>query len=461
MTDWVGRPAREIAGAVQRGEVTAREVVEQHAAHIGRVDGHIGAFEITTLDQARAAADDLDGRNDLAMLPLAGVPVGIKDVIDVAGLPTRNGSIAGPARPAEKDDTLVVALREAGAIVMGKTRCPELCLAAASDNATGVARNPWNLDHVAGGSSGGSAAAIASGQVPIAVGSDGGGSIRLPSAACGIFGIKPTNGRILRDAERASDGWYGMSTLGPMGTTVADVALMLDVLVGGDEFANPTPPARPLRIAVSDRGLVPVPVAREVRRAWLDAARALRDAGHLMDKAHFKVPLWVPAAMANRSMQGTLDDATRLELADDRVGRRTRDALKRGRALRAKGEPDPAQAERFRSLADEFFSTCDVLLTPATGAPAFRQRDFHNRPLVASLPSNVRFGAFTGAWNLCGFPAAAVPAGFSRDGLPLSVQIVGGRGQEATVLAVARVLEQSRPWARIAAQWVPTHGTAS
>src|SRR5689334_5145603 len=220
----VGRmlEATEIAAQVRAGRLSPRQVVEQCLARIAEADPAIGAFQVVAAEAARRAADALAERADLDTLPLAGVPVAVKDNLDVAGLPTRHGSAATPATPATEDDVLVRRLRAAGAVVVGKTRMPELAIWPFTESsAFGGTRNPRDLSRNAGGSTGGGAAAVAAGLVPLALGSDGGGSLRIPAANCGVVGLKPARGTVPL-AGGAVDHWYGCTAYGPIAATVAD-----------------------------------------------------------------------------------------------------------------------------------------------------------------------------------------------------------------------------------------------
>ena len=224
-SDLVGLTALELAERVHVRDVSPVDVVRAHLERIGGLDARVGAFQLVRGDAAIAEADLLSRRSDLGDLPLAGVPVGIKDNVAVSGEPTRNGSLATAGAGAADDHEVVTRLRAAGAIVIGKTKVPELCAWASTDGAFGIARNPWNLDRTPGGSSGGSAAAVAAAMVPVAHGSDGGGSIRIPSAACGVVGIKPGIGVVPGAAGKT--GWYGLSSNGPLTTTVDDLHKLL------------------------------------------------------------------------------------------------------------------------------------------------------------------------------------------------------------------------------------------
>ena len=250
---WVGETAVGIAAAVRAGRVTPAEVLEEHLERIAALDGRLGAFALLRTEAVRAEARALGDRGDLEGLPLAGVPVAIKDNVGLAGTPTRNGSAATSPEPAAADDELVRRLREAGALLVGKTSVPELCLWPFTESeAFGGCRNPWSLDHTPGGSSGGSAAAVASGMVPVALAADGAGSIRMPASNCGLVGIKPGHGVVPFPPDGLST-WSRMNEFGPLATTVADLGLALDVLAAGDAYRAVAPPDRPLRVGVSAR----------------------------------------------------------------------------------------------------------------------------------------------------------------------------------------------------------------
>src|SRR5215217_7795579 len=281
---YVGETAVGIAAAVKAGRVSPTEVLEEHLERIAALDGRLGAFQLVRAEAVRAEARALEGRDDLGELPLAGVPVAVKDIVDLAGCPTRNGSAATSPEPAAADDDLVRRLRAAGALLIGKTRVPELCLWPFTESeAFGVSRNPWGLEHTPGGSSGGSAAAVASAMVPVALATDGGGSIRMPASNCGLLGIKPGPGVVPFPANGVST-WSQMSEFGPLATTVADLGLALDVLAGGGGYRAVAPPDRPLRVGVSAKpGAVAVKVDPEVRAAMDATAEALATAGHRVE----------------------------------------------------------------------------------------------------------------------------------------------------------------------------------
>ena len=255
----LGRPAVEIAARVRAGEWSAVDVVRAHLAHIDAVDARIGAFRVVRHEAALAEAAAVDARPDRASLPLAGVPVAVKDNVEVAGEVATVGTSAHAPAPAADDHAVVARLREAGAVVVGITRVPELCIYSATDGPGTVTRNPWDTAYSSAGSSGGSAAAVAAGCVPVAHGNDGMGSLRLPAAACGLVTLKPGRGVI--PAGLGADSWSGMAENGALTTTVGDLAAAFAVLAGDRSYAEAPAGGAPDRPA-ADRALHHVPDPR-------------------------------------------------------------------------------------------------------------------------------------------------------------------------------------------------------
>src|SRR4051794_12050410 len=229
-TTWVGVTAKQIARAVRRGDTTATQVVADHLEQIAISEPQLNAFRVVRGGEAIVEAEKVDEQEDLANLPLAGVPIAVKENTAVAGLPTWNGSAAARTPIAEEDHEVVRRLRGAGAVILGVTRMPELGLWALTDDETAVTRNPWHVDRTPGGSSGGAAAAVAAGLVPIAHGNDGLGSIRIPAACCGLVGLKPGRGVLPWDL--GVNDWFGLTEHGLLTTTVAGAALGFGVLAG-------------------------------------------------------------------------------------------------------------------------------------------------------------------------------------------------------------------------------------
>jgi amidase len=444
---FVGETAVGIAAAVRGGRVSPAEVLEEHLERIAALDGRLGAFRLLRTDEVRAEAKALEDRADLAGLPLAGVPVAIKDNVDVAGAPTRNGSAATSPEPAAADDELVRRLREAGALLVGKTNVPELCLWPFTESeACGVSRNPWSLDHTPGGSSGGSAAAVAAAMVPIALATDGAGSIRMPASNCGLVGIKPGHGVVPFPASGVST-WSRMSEFGPMATTVADLGLALDVLADTDTFRAVAPPAGPLRIGVSAKpGAVGVKVDPAVRAAMETTAEALAGAGHRVEAV---APPWRngdAAAIIRRVFYGCAEDTDGLPW--EALEPRTRAEARMGRLLRRARPAPTGPPRRVLARYQAWFEGHDVLLSPALALPPLPVGAYRGKGLARTLLGVTAYMPFTPPINLVGFPAAAVPAGATEDGLPLGVQLAAAPGGEALLLALARQLETLRPWPR-------------
>ncbi len=439
--------AAETAALVRRGELTARAATEASLERIARFDRGISAFQVVRAERALVEADAVDARVDRYALPLAGVPVAIKDNVPVSGEPMRDGSQGSDDAVQQRDHEVVRRLRKAGAVVVGITRVPELCAFGATDSAFGITRNPWNRNRTPGGSSGGAAAAVAAGLVPLAHGNDGMGSIRIPAACCGIVGIKPGLGVV--PSELGNGSWFDMAENGALATTVADAALMLAVLSGRLALADTS--MRPqLRVAVSTRSpVLGVAVDGEYAAAARAAGDLLAQLGHDVRAADPVYPTRAGAAALIRWVAGTELDA---QLLVDRsvVEPRIRRHAALGRiALRA-GWPKPAGREHWRRRAERFFADHDVLITPALASAPLPAAAWGRRGWAANVAANVRYAPFAAPWNLAGWPAMAVPLGAHTKGLPLSVQLVGRPGSESVLLGVAAQLEQLHPWPRLA-----------
>src|SRR3954452_11028650 len=449
------------ADLVRRGEVSSRELVELSLRRIAALDPELNAFVAVYADRALAEADAADRRRaggDDA--PLLGVPFAVKDEIDIAGEVTSRGTGAVTTR-APADAEVVRRLRAAGAVVVGKTTMPEVGLWPFTESITwGVTRNPWNTDRTPGGSSGGSAAAVAAGMVPAALATDGAGSIRIPAACCGLFGLKPQSGRVPR-APHDRDGSHWI-VFGALTRSVLDTALVLDVLHGpmrGEEASLPEP-ARPfaeaarsdpggLRIAVSSAFPAGVRgrLAPEVSGAVDRTADLLRELGHTVveqdvDFRARDVPVILGLLFrAIHDFVAEVDRPARLEHRSRALARPGRLVSDRTRDRLLDGER--AMAQRVGRL----FVDHDVLLTPVLSEPAVRAGLMEGRGAIVTYEWAARWVPFNVLWNATGQPAASVPAGFSATGLPLAVQIVGRPNDEATLLSLAAQLEAARPWA--------------
>ncbi|MFD3924886.1 amidase [Streptomyces sp. NPDC058614] len=443
MTTWVGRTAAEIAAAVREKRVTPREVVAEHLARIELLDARVGAFRALRAEAALAEADELATR-DLSGLPLAGVPVAVKDNLPVRGESNRNGTAASADTPADHDHATVARLRAAGAVIVGLTNVPELCVFGTTDGVHGIARNPWDTSRTAGGSSGGSAAAVAAGMVPIALGNDGMGSLRIPAANCGLVGLKPGHGTV--PAGIGHGDWFGMSENGPLATTVEDARLMFAVLAG-TEAASPSR-TQVRKVAVSVRSpLVGVRVTRPYTAAAREAAELLAGAGHQVRPADPPYPLWLSTTSLAHWTAGTSVDAEGL---DPRLlARRTRVHAALGRRF-VKGVREGDRREQLRRRLEPFFAEHDVLITPALARRGPAAAAWHKRGWLRNLLVNTNYSPLTPPWNLTGWPAMSVPFGTLPGGAPCAVQLVGRPGSELDLLSLAGQLEELRPWRRTA-----------
>jgi amidase len=454
----IARQAQLIAA----GEVSSRELVDVCLERIARLEGRLNAFRVVFAERVRMEADQADARRGAGGdRPLLGVPIAVKDDIDVAGEVTALGTNAAGG-PASEDAEVVRRLRQAGALVIGKTNVPELTQWPFTESATfGTTRNPWDMQRAPGGSSGGSAAAVAAGLVGAALGSDGAGSIRIPAAWCGLFGLKPQRGRVsLAPRTRA---WHGLSVNGVLTRSVADTALFYDVASGAIDSDVDKPPPPPvafaqaaatppgaLRIAYSTRvppGVLSRPDAG-ASRALSETVELLRSLGHEVSK---RDPDYGPGAMAAvvvRYLRGIHDDAGTLA-HPERLERRTRGMVRLGglipiavieRALAGEAQ----LARRLGSVLEDH----DLLLTPATASPPPRIGQLEGRGALWTLNAAAAMVPYSGVWNATGQPAASVPAGFGPDGLPRAVQLVARANDEATLLSLAAQLEAERPWAQ-------------
>ena len=435
----------DIANAVRAGDLTARAAAVAALERIAEQDKRINAFQVVRTQAALVEADAVDQRADRPSLPLAGVPIAIKDNVPVSGEPMRVGSAGSDPTPQTADHEIVQRLRGAGAVVVGLTRVPELCVYGATDSSFGITRNPWDLDRTPGGSSGGSAAAVAAGMVAVAHGNDGMGSIRIPAACCGLVGIKPGLGVV--PAELGNGSWFGMAENGVLATTVADCALVLSVMAGRPELAEIGEPGR-LRIAVSTRNpLAGFRVDTSWGAAARDTAAALGNAGHTVRPANPPYGQRIGTSAIVRWLAGTEMDAQLL--ADRRkLERRIRRHAAGGRLAQRAGLPKPKGRELWQRKAERFFADYDVLITPALAQSPIRSIAWSERGWLSNVLANARYAPFAAPWNLGGWPAMAVPAGIGSDSMPRSVQIVARPGGEALLLALAAQLETLRPWPR-------------
>jgi aspartyl-tRNA(Asn)/glutamyl-tRNA(Gln) amidotransferase subunit A len=459
-TDLCWMPASALAGAIRKKKVSPVEVVEAVLERIDKTRA-LNAYCLVDADGARRAARAAETaltRRSATLGPLHGVPFSVKDLIVSKGLVTTFGTPLYRDNVTTEDAPSVARMREAGAIMIGKTNTPIFGWVGVTDNPLfGPTRNPWNLDHTPGGSSGGAGAAVAAGLAPLAIGTDGGGSIRKPAAWSGIFGLKPTFGRVALHPHGAA---WSLSHAGPMTRTVTDAALMMNAMARPDErdpYSLPADgvdyvkalkgPLEGLRVAYSETlGFAPA-VDPEVREATAKAARELRRFGCRVDSVN---PGWPSPYDPWRTLfYGGI--ATRLAPYRDRkddIGAGLADIVEEALAY-----PPTKYVQAFFDRhawyqhVRAFFEKYDLLLSPVCASPPLRIGEYFATEIDGVKVGRDAGSAFTFAFNMTGHPAASVPCGFTRAGLPIGLQIVGRRFADAMVLRAAAAFEEARPWA--------------
>lgn len=459
MTDLSRASAAETARLVAEGDLTARIVLDETLDRVAARDPGLNAFSVVLADAARDEATARDAQRERRG-PLHGVPIAIKEELDVEGCVTTFGGEAN-STPAARDGEVVGRLRAAGAVIVGKTTMPEFGAWPYTESVSrGITRNPWDPTRTPGGSSGGTAAAVASGMVPVGIGGDGGGSIRIPSAKCGLFGLKPQRGRVTTAPH--AHLWWALGTVGPLSRTVLDSALVYDVIRGnlpGDRFtagesgsfveAAQRAPGR-LRIGWSvkpvTRGIKPDPMHV---RAVEDTARLLGDLGHDVREIDPRYPD-PTAAFVPQFFAGIRTEADTVQHYD-RLERRTRQTYRLGSWVTPRVTEWAVRAgEKVGAKANRVFQDVDVLLTPTVAHRPPRVGVLDGRGTVASSLQAMPAIAYAALWNVAGNPAASVPCGLAEDGLPVGVQLVGRTDDETTLLSLAAQLEEARPWPLVA-----------
>lgn len=456
-------PAWELAEQVRSGARSAREVTEAALRRIAALNPGLNAFIQVDAEGALRQAADIDARVARGEDPgiLAGVPIGVKDLEPVKGLLFTLGSRAFEGQVADEDSVQVARLRAAGAVIVGKTNTPEFGYKGFTENQLwGPTRNPWNPERTPGGSSGGSSAAVAAGMVPLATAGDGGGSIRIPAAMTGCYGIKPTAHRIPRAGAHAPT-WGYFSTLGPMARTVRDAARYLDAAAGPhpndpevldgptgiyEAAATAEPPKLRCVAWSADLGYAAVePEVVEIARGAAERLAAAVGAELVEANPGFGDPLdaWMTIAAAGDTLmvdEMTPEQRAKLEpgfLRFAEVGRQFT-AVDVARALEERH-----QANRKMT---QFFAEFDLLLTPTTAATAFAAEGPPPMIIAGRKVGPAGFIPFTYPFNFLGLPAASLPAGLSREGLPVGLQAVAPRFADALLVRVSAAYEAANPW---------------
>jgi aspartyl-tRNA(Asn)/glutamyl-tRNA(Gln) amidotransferase subunit A len=457
----VWAPAIDLAAMVRRKQVSPVEIVEIVLARIERFQPRLNAFCLIAHERARAAAREAE----IAVMkgeplgPLHGVPFSAKDVIYTQGLTTTGGSrLFEDVRP-EEDAIAVGRLKAAGGVLLGKTTTSEFGHKAVTESPLfGVTRNPWDAALTPGGSSGGAAAAVAAGLGPLALGTDGGGSIRIPAAFCNVYGFKPSYGRI--PAYPAFPGWQHFSHVGPITRTVRDAAAMLDASAGPDDRDRASLPSAPGSfLEACDRETAGLHVAwspdlgfARVEPAVLDlcqaAAAEFESLGCHVEVVNcgWESPEEIFSTMLAAQFYAAWRD--RLPAAETLMDRTLVRFLQRGSAVTAQQYLEAAaRLEAFWLEVQSFLDRFDLLLTPSVAVPPFEAGAPPPREVDGERVSVLGWMPFTYAFNMTGQPAASVPAGFTEGGLPVGLQLIGRRHADGTVLAASAAYEAASRWA--------------
>jgi amidase len=459
----------ELAAAIRALELSPVEITDHYLDRIERLNEQVGAFYTVTAELARetaaraeqAVADSRSGAGDAVLPPLTGIPIPIKDLNMVAGVRMTFGSAVLADNIADADDYAVAALRAAGIVITGKTATPEFGLPCYTETKIGPpARTPWDLTRSAGGSSGGAAAAVATGLAPAAQGSDGGGSIRIPASVCGLFGIKPTRGRI--SGGPLMPDLAGLSTNGPIARTVADAALLLDAMAGnraGDMYLQPPLPPGETFLGYASRPPGRLRIARTLQNAvegaavHPDCAAAYEEASNLLAELGHEIvdvelpfgPDVVPMFEIIWYSMATLAPIDPAQ--EDQLLPLTRYLRERGQQLTS---PELLFAQAYLQAvmrpALEQLNQYDALLTPTLASPPVPVGYFDEVEPAANFERQKQFTPYTAMSNLSGQPAVNVPLHWNAGGLPIGVMLAGRIGDEATLISLSAQLEQARPW---------------
>jgi aspartyl-tRNA(Asn)/glutamyl-tRNA(Gln) amidotransferase subunit A len=469
-TDISSMTAVQLASAIRAKQLSPVEVVNASIERMEKLEPDIHAFCTPTIEIARKQASEVEAsinRGD-KLGPLAGVPIGIKDLICTKGIRTVSGSAAYEDFIPDEDDIVVERVRKAGAIILGKTNVPEFGYSGASHNGVfETTRNPWDIKLTSGGSSAGSAAAVATGMCAFALGSDGGGSVRIPSSLCGVYGIKPSMGRVplypgCRDERFPGvSGWESLEHIGPISRTVKDAALLLSVIAGPDDRDRHSLPEADFDWVAATEGDIQgcrvafcpdwggrVAVDPEVRRVTEEAAQLFET------KLGCKVEIDDPKfendpTEVNWTLAWLESDLVGLrKLADIYGDRMTPHVLANIRKHWTAEEFNQAIIGRKEIVNKmwRFMRRYDFLITPTLAVPAFAVHMQGPEKIDGRLVSANHWLSFLAPFNLTGQPAASVPAGFTKSGLPVGLQIIGPHLGDRAVLRASAAFEKAQPW---------------
>ena len=456
-------PATELRDLISNKQVSPVELTKLYLDRIGDLNPRLNAYLTVTADEAMDAArhaEEAVQRGD-ELGPLHGLPISIKDLELTKGIRTTSGSLAYADRVPTEDSIVVERVRDAGAIILGKTNTPEFGLLGETRNRLGDhCRNPWNTERTTGGSSGGAGASVIAGLCALATGSDGGGSIRIPSSFCGVYGIKPTQGRVPRYSGAAAPKLANQtSQSGPMTRTVRDSALLLQVLAGVDardvSSMRETPPdflaaadrdVRSLRIAWSpDYGYAPVDP--EVVEVASSAAHLFEEMGCTVEESGLKLDAPFDAFWTIFSANTFASTAPLLETKADLLSEYGLECIRHGATVT--GAEYAAALGVFDTLKAQYaelFERYDLLLSTTMSVPAFPVGSPPKEITGIEVAAFAGYLPFTYPINMIGYPAASIPCGFSEDGMPIGLHVVGRLGDEATVIAASAAFEKAQPW---------------
>jgi amidase len=456
----------EQAAAIRGRELSPIEITEHYLSRIERLNADVGAYFTVTVDlardQAAAAEKTVTQARDLSTLPpLIGIPIPVKDLNMVAGVRMTSGSAVFADYVAPEDDHVTSSIRRAGAVLLGKTATPEFGLPCYTETEIGPpARTPWDLSRSAGGSSGGAGAAVASGLAPAAQGSDGGGSIRIPASVCGLFGIKPTRGRI--SSAPLMPDLMGLAVDGPLARSVADAALLLDIMTGnehGDMYTLPPLPDGETFLGYASREPGRLRIGRSLQHAvgagevhpdcvaaYEAASTLLSDLGH--EVADIESPLGADVVPAFETLWYSMATLAPIDPSqEEQLRPLTRYLRGRGNELTA-GQLVYAQAylQIMVRAAWQTLAGFDAILSPTLASPPAPVGYFEEVPPAGNFERQKAFTPYTAVYNVTGQPAVSVPLHWSDDGLPIGVMLAGQMGGEGTLISLAAQLERARPW---------------